>query len=232
VTDPTESTDPENEPEVSDEGPGWMPAIMAGTLLMGILGFIFCAFSTWILFQQRTEFAIRTLRGSYIPQIEQSLLEPATKSSVVQQIQSLAADMERGKYEHWQAQGIMQRLQRLPVIQWGELQAIEAFLKTGADAQQDDAIAQLSRLQRAVELGKVTSFDFEQVLEPVRRPDPNAPSGSQLIQPLTKEKIDGVVQLARQVADQAEVPDQRFDGVQIESIVQHEIQMGASEGGF
>ena len=39
--------------ESSDEGPGWMPAIMAATVLMGIIGFVICAFSTWILFQQR-----------------------------------------------------------------------------------------------------------------------------------------------------------------------------------
>ncbi len=103
--------------------------ILAGTVLMGVIGFIVCAFSTWILFQKRTEFAIRTLRGSYIADIEQSLLDPATKSVVVKEIETLAAEMESGKYEDWQAAGVMQRLQRLPVLQWGELQAIDSFLR-------------------------------------------------------------------------------------------------------
>jgi hypothetical protein len=232
VTDEAEASDPEHDVEADDEGPGWMPAILAGTLLMGIVGFIVCAFSTWILFQKRTEFAIRTLKGSYVLQLEQSLLDPESKSTVVKEIKGLIADLERGKYENWQAAGIMQRLQRLPVIQWGELQAIEAFLKKEAGDEQAGQIEQLSRLRRAVELGMVTSFDVEDVLQPVRRPDPNAATGSQLVQPLNKEQVSQVVHRARLAADRAAVPNQHFDGIRIESIVRSEIERGASEGSF
>jgi hypothetical protein len=232
VTDETDAGDPEHDVEADDEGPGWMPAILAGTLLMGIVGFIVCAFSTWILFQKRTEFAIRTLKGSYVLQLEQSLLDPESKLAVVKEINGLIADLERGKYENWQAAGIMQRLQRLPVIQWGELQAIEAFLKKEAGDEQAGQIEQLSRLRRAVELGMVTSFDVEDVLQPVRRPDPNAATGSQLVQPLNKEQVSQVVHRARLAADRAAVPNQHFDGIRIESIVRSEIERGASEGSF
>jgi hypothetical protein len=232
VTDETEASDREHDVEADDEGPGWMPAILAGTLLMGIVGFIVCAFSTWILFQKRTEFAIRTLKGSYVLQLEQSLLDPESKSAVVKEIKGLIADLERGKYENWQAAGIMQRLQRLPVIQWGELQAIEAFLKKEAGDNQAGQIDQLSRLRRAVELGMVTSFDVEDVLQPVRRPDPNSATGSQLVQPLNKEQVSQVVHRARLAADRAAVPNQHFDGIRIESIVRSEIERGASEGSF
>ena len=230
-----------------------MPAILAGTVLMGIVGFIVCAFSTWILFQQRTEFAIRTLRGSYIGEIEQSLLDPGTKSGVVTEIEELADDMERGKYEDWQAAGIMQRLQRLPVLQWGEIQAIESFLRSngsgadgsgadgsGADGSGDradpeskegaaDGIKQLSRLRRAVELGKLTSFDFEDVLQPVRISDPD---GSRRIRPLKTELVQEVIHRARLAADQAKIPDQVYEQVELEPIVRREIDLGASEGSF
>lgn len=238
MTDETEANDPDPDPEV-DEGPGWMPAILAGTLLMGIFGFIICAFSTWYLFQQRTEFAIRTLRGpdkneerGYIEAIKQSRLDPESKSAVVKEIRLLIADLERGKYENWQAAGIMQRLQRLPVIQWGELQAIEAFLKKQAGDEQAGQIRQLSRLRQGVELGKVTSFDVEDVLQPVRRPDPNAATGSQLVQPLMKGQVSEVVHRARLAADRAKIPEQTFDSMRIESMVRREIERGASEGSF
>jgi hypothetical protein len=238
VTQDTESTPSENELDRSEEGPGWMPAVLAGTILMGIIGFIFCAFSTWILFQKRTEFAIRTLRGSYIADIEQSLLDPATKSVVLKEIETLAADLERGEYEDWQAAGMMQRLQRLPVLQWGELQAIDSFLRkrvadreANGESSEEEAeeLKQLSRLRRAVELGKSTSFEFEDVLQPVRVADS---SGHQLVQPLTMELIREVVHRARLASDQADIPDQSFDNVQIESIVRREIERGASEGSF
>ena len=277
MTEETETTDSESQRDPSDEGPGWMPAILAGTLLMGIIGFVVCAFSTWILFQKRTEFAIRTLRGSYIAEIEQSLLDPATKSAVVKEIETLAADMESGKYEDWQAAGVMQRLQRLPVLQWGELQAVDSFLQKSvaqgqadgeliqtepqalaagpeantnqsarpeasaygsqkstlspatADGQLADERRQLSRLRRAVELGKSTSFQFEDVLQPVRL---SGPSGHRLVQPLTRELVREVVLRARLAADQAKIPDQDFDNVRIESIVRREIEIGLREGSF
>ena len=58
-----ETRDPSEEPEV-DHGPGWLPAVMAAVVLMGIVGCILCAFTTWVLFQKRTELAIRTLGWS------------------------------------------------------------------------------------------------------------------------------------------------------------------------
>lgn len=233
-----DATRSEDQRHPDDEGPGWMPAVLAGTLLMGICGFVFCAFSTWILFQKRTEFAIRTLRGSYITEIEQSLLDPDTKSEVVKEIETLASDMESGKYEDWQAAGVLQRLQRLPVLQWGELQAIDSFLRkrvadqeaAGESTEEEtEALKQLSRLRRAVELGKSTSFEFEDVLLPVRVSDG---SGHRLAQPLTMESVRDVVHRARLASDQAQIPDRRFDKVLIQSIVRREIERGASEGTF
>jgi hypothetical protein len=228
-----DQTSPENpsSDEQPDEGPGWMPAILAGTVLMGILGFITCAFSTWVLFQNRTELAIRTC-DTYVTTLEQSLLEPQTKSVVIDQIKSLAADMKRGKYEDWQSAGIMQRLQRLPVAQWGDLQAVQAVLAKSSDENRADQLKQLTRLQRAVELGKVTSFDFEDILAPVREADPNSPTGYRLIQPLQTDQLAEVALRAKLSADRSEVPDQVFDNVQIETIVRREIEQGASQGTY
>jgi hypothetical protein len=231
VTDPTQASDPEHQPVVDDEGPGWLPAVVAAIVLMGIVFFISCPLLTIFLFQHRTEIAVRTLQGSYIDQIEQSLLDPTSKSAVVKEIEALIADLKRDRYENWQAAGIMERLQRLPVIQWGELQAVEAYLnKTANGDRQVDSLKQLARLRRAVDKGSLASFDFEQILQPVRRPDPTAATGSRLVQPLTQALVAQLVQRAREAADRAEIPDQDFDDIQIESIVRREIERGASEG--
>lgn len=225
-----------NEP-TEDEGPGWLPAIMAGMALMGIIGFIACAFSTWLLFQKRTEFAIRTLQGDYTQQLEQSLLDPASKASVLSEVKALIADMERGKYEDWQAAGIMQRLQRLPVLQWGELQAIEAFLSKSTSEQwsgeeRQEGRKQLGRLRRAVELGKVTSFDFVDILEPVGNPSSSNPGGFELSQPLTVKGVQESIRRAKLLADRSQVPDEDFQDIRIERILRQEIEQGASAGGY
>lgn len=221
-----------NEDQDEDEGPGWMPAILAGTLLLGIFGFVFCAFSTWILFQKRTELAVRTLRGTYITEVEQSLLDPESKIAVVKEVKELADDMERGKYEDWQSAAVMQRLQRLPVIQWGELEAIEAFLKKNAHNSAEQQIQELSRLRRAVELGKATSFDLEDILKPVRESDPASSNGHRLINPLTEAAIRDTLQRAKLLSDRAGVPEELFDDVDIDAIVRREIEVAAREGGF
>ncbi len=210
---------------------------MAGMALMGIIGFIVCAFSTWLLFQKRTEFAIRTLQGDYTQQLEQSLLDPASKASVLSEVKALIADMERGKYENWQAAGIMQRLQRLPVLQWGELQAIEAFLSKSTSEQwsgeeRQEGRKQLGRLRRAVELGKVTSFDFVDILEPVGNPSSSNPGGFELSQPLTVKGVQESIRRAKLLADRSQVPDEDFQDIRIERILRQEIEQGASAGGY
>lgn len=216
-----------------DEGPGWLPAILAATCLMGIAGFIFCGFSTWVLFQKRTEFAVRTIRGAYIPELEQSLLNPDEKAAILAAVGELADDMERGKYENWQSAGILQRLQRMPVIQWGELQAIESFLEKNASPDEfTSAQKQLSRLRRAVEKGRATSFDFEDVLGPVYITDPNVPAGHTLMQPLDMESVRAVIERAELIADRSDVDDALFPDVRIDAIVREQIDAGGEDGGF
>ena len=226
-------TQESNEASQVDEGPGCMPAVLAATALMGIVGFIFCAFSAWFLFQKRTDLAVRTLQGSFIPQLEQSYLEPATKAAVVAEVEAVVKDLQRGRYENEQAGNIMLRLQRLPMLPWGELQAVEAYLEAKSDDEESvrDGLRQISRLKRGVELGEITSFDFEDLLQSVRRVDAGSPTGSSLKQPLADEMVKDVIDRARLLADRAEVPDQSFD-VQLESIVSREIEEAAAGAGF
>lgn len=228
---PTESNEDPAVPADSDEeqqGPGWLPAIMAATALMGMIGFIVCAFSTWFLWQQRTEFAIRTLRGAYIAEIEQSLLDPKTKGAVVAEIKKLASDLERGKYEDSQAAEIMQALIRLPVLQWGELQAVETYLQQQSDGdQREDQIQQISRVKRAVERGLITAMDVDEVLSPVRTEDADSPSGYSLVSSMSEAQVAEVVHRSRLIADRESIPDQTFDDVQLQAIVRRAIERAA-----
>ncbi len=218
---------------LNDEGPGWLPAILAGGALLGIAFFVCCGVSTWYLFQKRTEFAIRTLRDAYLPEIEQSLLLPDEKANVIKQVSTLVDEMKRGKYENWQSAGILQRLQRMPVIQWGELYAIDRFTQKNASPEvAAETTKQLSRLQRSVQIGKATSFDFEDVLMPVNVADSTRPNGHRLQQPLQLESIARVVDSARAVADREKVPDETFKDIRIDKIVREQINSGIADGGF
>ena len=198
---------------------------------MAVVGFIACGFSTWLIFQKRTELAIRTLEETYTHEVEQSLLRPDEKAAIVEQLEELTQDLKRGKYENWQAAGVMQRLVRLPVLQWGELHVIDAYLRKQGDADAERGIKQLSRLRRAVELNQVTAMDVEDVLDPATVPDDSAMQRS-LIRPLTAEAVAEVVQRAKLVANRSKVPDKRFENVRIEAIVRRQIEQGLTEGSY
>jgi len=215
-----------------EQGPGWLPALMAGSVILGIAGFICCGVSTWVLFQKRTEMAVRTLRGAYITELEQSYLEPKTKRAVIDEVEALIAGMEAGDYENWQSAAIMQRLQRLPVVQWGDLQAIELFINKNEGPDQEEQLREISRLQQAVANGSATSFDFQDVLEPVQRANTESSSGFSLIQPLSSEQVSEVCLRAKLVADRANIANRTFPKVDLAQIVQREISQATTVGGF
>ena len=167
-----------------------MPAILAATVLMGIIGFVTCGVTTWMLYGKRTELAIRTLEETYLPGVEQSRLEPDEKERVVTQLRDLIAELKRDQLEDWQAGGVMQRLVRTPVIQWGELNAIDAWLRrvdpttwaVVGIADVEDARRQISRLRRAIELDQATGVDLNDVLKPLVVKD-DSPLGRSLLDP-------------------------------------------------
>ncbi|MGB7345449.1 MAG: hypothetical protein WBD20_14640 [Pirellulaceae bacterium] len=217
------------DPSATDEGPGWMPAVMAGTLVLGIVFFLTCSFTTWLLFQKRSEFAVKTLRGTYLPSIEQSLLEPEDKERTLELLEEFTKDLERGKYEDWQAGGVMTRLIRLPVMQWGDLAAVEAFVKQHPDAFPDDATMQFSRLRWTTEINKATGVDFDHVLDSVTDYNDSL-RGQQLHEPLEVQQVKQVVTRAKEVADRFEVENKRFDDVYIDEIIKRQIKAGIELG--
>lgn len=187
---PAEANSSSEDGSASEEGPGCMPAILAATVLMGIIGFVTCGVTTWMLYGKRTELAIRTLEETYLPGVEQSRLEPDEKRRVVSQLRDLIGELKRDQLEDWQAGGVMQRLVRTPVIQWGELNAIDAWLRRVDPAtwalvgleDVEDARRQIGRLRRAIELDQATGVDLNDVLKPVVVKD-DSPLGRSLLDP-------------------------------------------------
>lgn len=214
-----------------EEGPGCMPAVVAGTLLMMMVAFVLCGVTTWILFQKRTEIAARSLQG-FIPNIEQSLLEPADKARVIEQLETLIKQMQDPNYEPAQAAAIMQRIVRLPIPHWGELDAVQSYAEKNFDAEaKQNAQKQLSRARHAIETNKATVFDFVDVLEPVAVVD-DTPIGRSLKQPLKSKDVEEVIKRAELLADRAQVADELFERADMADILEREILAAKTEGGY
>ena len=217
--------------EHEDEGPGCMPAILAGLVLMGILGCIFCAFMTWLIFQKQDELALRSMRGSFIPAVEQSLLTPDEKAKTVALLDEFADKLERGRLEGWQASGVMQRLSRLPILQWGQIRRIEKFVDDHPEEFSADDSLQFDRLRKGVERDDVVAIDFVHILTPVLQADPTSDQ-SLLIDDLDVESVADVVGRARIVADRVKVESVPKIDVGIDVIVRRQIDAGIEKGTY
>ncbi|KAA5540687.1 hypothetical protein FYK55_20050 [Roseiconus nitratireducens] len=216
---------------VTDEGPGCLPGCMAAAVLSGILAFIACAFGTWVLYQKRSELALRTVRGTYLPLIEQSRLPPDEKQPTAQLLAEFGDKLQNRQVEDWQAAGVMQRLTRLPILEWGQIRAVEAFVDTDPADFADDASQQFDRLRHGVERGQLTAIDFRHILSPVTRADDTS-DGTILIEPLETSAVQEVVQLARQAADRGGVADNPKGDVTIDTLVRRQIEAGMEQGSF
>ncbi len=212
------------------EGAGCLPAVLAATVLMGIVFFIAFAFSAWLIFQKRGDLAARTIRATIIPELEQSRLDPEEKASVVKELTQLADDIEAEMYENWQAGGIMQRLINMPMMRWGDMEAVAAWAdKNLAEDQRENASKQISRFFRAVELDRAVARDIHEILAPVATPE-NAGGFVQLRSDLNEQDVAEVVLRCKLVADRAEIPDMTFDSVSLTHIVRRQIEAGGRDG--
>lgn len=219
--------------ETSDEGPGCFPAFMAIGALLLMAMFIGCGFATWYIFQQRTELAMRTLKGDVIPTVQESGMAPEEKAEVVEILQQVVTEGEAGKLENWQSSAIMERLIRSPVLQWGDLELLEATVLASeafSDEEKLDATKQIGRLRRAVELGEAGAVDVNDVLAPVHK----ANQGNELPRFDRNAKtaeLKDTINRAKMIADRGNVPDQAFE-VDFAKILRREVEAGKSIGGL
>jgi hypothetical protein len=216
----------------TEEGPGCLPALLAiGAIILMIL-FISCGLSTWWLYNQRTEIAVRTIRGSIIPEVQQSLMSPEEKRAIVALLTTVAEDGEAGKIENWQAAGIMERLSRSPLLQWGNLIGAETLIQETKDLNDDErrqGLLELSRLKRALEVGKADGRDLEDVLSPLLVQENNEVVLRLNLQaPLAA--IRDVILRAKLVADREQIEQQEFV-VLLAPIIEREIAAGRNVGG-
>ncbi|MFG0267598.1 MAG: hypothetical protein ACF8AM_20970 [Rhodopirellula sp. JB055] len=226
----TNSDETTNTPEQQE--PGCMPIVIACTLLMGIVSFVFCGVTTWVLFQKRTEVAVRTLVG-YVDVIEQSLLPPDEKKSVIDQLETTIKEMQAEDYPQEKASAVMQRLVRLPIPQYGELDVIDAYIEDHFEGdERDNGLKQISRLRRAIDRGKATVIDVNDVLLPATQVDTTHPLGRVLKQPLADEQVRDVVERAKLVGDRDDLADQFFERKPIDQILERELKAASSQGGF
>lgn len=209
----------------------WAPAIIAIATLLLIIFFIFCAGSTYYLFQQRGDMALRTLDGTLVPLLEQSNMRPDDKTRVIQSIQQFVEEAKTQQFENWQVAGATQRLIRIPLLSWGDLQAIEDMIRVResfSDQEKSDGLKAISRLMRAIELDEVTNVEMPQLFAPVSTESDNAKGYELQFDPKDSD-LKAFLEIAGKRADDADVPDRSFE-VNVVVITRRQIEAGIEAG--
>lgn len=219
-------------PEDDDDGVGWLPAIVATCLLIAAAMFVCCGVTTYSLFQKRTELAARTLSGHTIPTIEQSQLDPEDKQALIKTLSAVVSDAEQGRLENWQASGVMNRLTRIPILEWGDLAAIEAMIQSRDDFDEvakAEASKQISRLRKAILSDQLTIFAINDVLTPILQDDDSL-RGQHLTPNPSSEVLMEIVTRSRLTADNNNIEDAPLEAGSIVEWVQQEVAAGRTEG--
>lgn len=208
-----------------------VPAIMAGCAGLLMLFFVTCAVGTYFLFGKQTELAARTLRETLIPMVEQSNLAPSEKEEVLDELQLLLMQTESGQLENWQAGGTMQRLRLIPIVQWGDLDAILGMTaaRQWSEEEQEDVALQVSRVKHGVQLGLVRASDIDRILEPVTKPVDDV-RDRVLDRSVSDEKLRETVERLRLLANHADVPEQWSETTSLLEVVRDAIAAGKAEG--
>ena len=214
----------------SPESAGCFPAVLAATVLMGIVMFLSFGFAGYLIFQKRGDLAARTLRGSIIPELSQSRLDPETKQAVIKSLEAVATDIDDKKIENWQAGGLMNRLVRSPLLRWGDLVAVDAWASDKLPPEEyAEFHKQVSRFFRAAELDRAIASDLQDLLMTVSVNDPTTALG-RLKSELVESDVREVAVRAKIVAARAEIPDQVYEKISLPDIVERLIETGIREG--
>ena len=233
MTDAASGQD-QSEPGASGEPrePSCLPGILAGTLIMMMVGFITCGFLTWLIWQERGVMAGRTLEG-LAREVGQSRIEPLERAQVVRRLERASKAMSAPNFDPADASAVMTRLVRLPILQWGQLQAVEAMIADRLpDDEAADARRQIDRLKASMEQLQATSADLRDVLTPVSVADPAAASAVRMVDRPTDEQLRGVAQRASLVADRVGVADDAAPTLSLSQLIDREIKAAATDGGF
>jgi hypothetical protein len=194
---------------------GWMPAIIAVLLLLLMGSFIACGVGTLFLFRQAPRMAAQTLRGSYIPLVEQANLDAQVKRDILGQLQTVVRRMESGELTAQQSSALMEQLiVRTPIVQWGDLEGLIAMVEkrdTFPVEDREKLRSTVFRLQRAIDLNRMVADQVEDVLSSVTVRDDSA-RGCHLNLAASDEALREVVIVGENFLKQTQIPATSLEG--------------------
>ena len=205
-----------------------------GCLIAGLIGLLVlvvgCIGGVYYVTYQAKQLMVTGVRFVVVQGIEQSELTAEDKKQVIAEVDRLVDAYKQGKINEKDAENILTELQESPLIPLFVCFGIEKqYLdKSGlTDEEKADARKQLQRLVRGGMDKKIDESDIQALLAPLQQ---NGPNGQQQMKPtLTDEEIKTFIAGAKELADEAEIPDEAF-AIDIGDEVKRIVDRGLAKG--
>ena len=205
-----------------------------GCLVAGIVGLILliavCVGAVYYITTQAKQLVVSGVRAVVVQGVNQSDLSAEDKQQVIGEVDRLVDGYKQGKISEQQIQYILEEVSSSPLIPLFVCYGVEKqYLdKSGLTPEEKaDARKQLQRLVRGGMDQKISQSDIEKLLAPLQQTGPN---GEKQMKPtLTDEEIKAFIKGAKDLADDAQIPDEEFK-VDIGDEVKRIIDRGLSKG--
>lgn len=205
-----------------------------GCVIAGIIGILVlvvtCIGGVYYVTYQAKQLVVSGVRFVVVQGINESELTAEDKQQVIAEVDRLVDAYKQGKINEQDAENILTELQASPIIPLFVCYGIEKqYLdKSGLTAEEKaDARKQLQRLVRGGMDQKIDEGDIEDLLAPLQQTGPNGEQ--QMKQSLTDEEIKTFIAGAKELADEAEVPDEEFK-IDIGDEVKRIVDRGLAKG--
>jgi hypothetical protein len=190
----------------------WIPACLAGCLLIFVVGCLLCGGTVWYVASNAKKIASNLAREAIVGTVEQSELESDEKRAIIAQVDRVVQQYQAGEISTEDLGKIMEELAESPLMGAILIRSVELHYVEPSgldDAEKEEAQRTLQRVLRGLYEEKLASEELEPAMEHVSYRD--AQGNRQLKQRISDDELREFLAACRERADAAEVPDEPYE---------------------
>jgi hypothetical protein len=185
---------------------------LIGCLIVAVVGLLICGGVAWYVVRNFKTLATNLARQAIVSAVEQSELDPAEKTAVIAEVDRVIDQYRSGQISTEDLAKIMQGLAESPVMGAILVFSIDAkYVQPSglSDEDKQGAKRTLQRVLRGAAEKKLSHAQIEAALEPVTKG--TSEDNRQLKETVTDEELRRFLEQLKQLADEAEIPDEPFE---------------------
>lgn len=197
----------------------WVPACLIGCGVVALVVVLACGIGGYWTVTKAPAMAARAVRDGMAEQVRSSDLPEAEQEAIVQEMDRVVVAIEKGDVNMQNVKRTMEELAESPLVIFVLIAGLEEqYLKKSGLSNEEKAAAKLTiqRIYRGVKEEKIDMSQLESGLEHIATK--KADGGWELKSHVSDEDLRAFLAECKQLADDAEVPNEPFEFVLSEEV--------------